>query len=102
MPDGAGIGSATHGQAEGVQNDGFSGAGLAGQCGHALAELEFHPFSDGVIGNRKLSQHADNLRVVPETGKTLWMYTVTVNIYRVFVVCKPEGGIFFRIAGFGG
>jgi hypothetical protein len=30
------------------------------------------------------------------------MYTVTVNIYRVFAVCKPAEGIFFRIAGIGG
>ena len=71
MADCSGICAPAHGQAQGVQYDRFASAGLAGERRHALVELEFHPFGDGVIGNRKLSQHADNLRVFPETGKTL-------------------------------
>ncbi len=58
----SGVCAAAHGQAQGIQNDRLASTGFAGECCHALAELQFNPFSNGVVRDRQLDKHADYLR----------------------------------------
>ena len=57
VADSSGVSAIAQGQAQGVQHDGFAGAGLPGQCRHALAELQFDSFGDGVVGHGELCEH---------------------------------------------
>ena len=45
------------GQAQGVHQNGFAGAGLAGQGGHAGGEFQFHLVDDGEVADVKVGEH---------------------------------------------
>ena len=53
----AGLASGTHGETQGVQEDGFAGAGFAGKRAKSATELEFETVHDHEITDLKTTQH---------------------------------------------
>ena len=51
VPDHGGIGAVTQHQVECIDEDGFAGAGLAGERTHAGAELDFQPVDNGKVAD---------------------------------------------------
>jgi len=54
---GAAVGAIAQYQAQGVEQDGFAGAGFAGEHGHAGDELQFQVFDQGEIADGEVLEH---------------------------------------------
>ena len=57
-PDVVRIGLRAQGQGEGVDQDAFAGASLAGHYGEAILQVEVDGLGDGQVADVKLAQHA--------------------------------------------
>ncbi len=44
-------------QAEGIEQDGLAGTGLAREHGHACGELQFEPVHDGEVADVQVREH---------------------------------------------
>ena len=58
VADQAGIAAAAERQREGIEQDGFARAGLAGQHRKATGKLDIEPFDQDDVTDRKTRQHA--------------------------------------------
>ena len=58
MADQARIAAAAERQREGIEQDGFARAGLAGQHREATGELDIEPFDQDDVTDRQTRQHA--------------------------------------------
>ena len=58
MADQAGIAAAAERQREGIEQDGFARAGLAGQHRKATGEFDIEPFDQDDVTDRQTRQHA--------------------------------------------
>ena len=56
-PDHARVGPVPQGEAQGVDEDGFTGPGLAGEGGHARAQFKFQGADHGQVLNEDMAQH---------------------------------------------
>ena len=61
VPDQAGVAAATQRQRESIEQNGFAGAGLAGQNRKAPGKLDIEPFDQDDVTDRKTGEHAKSI-----------------------------------------
>ena len=61
MPDQTSIAASAQRQREGIEQDGFAGAGFAGQHRKATGKLDIEPFDQDDVTDRKTRQHAKSV-----------------------------------------
>ena len=72
-----GRGAATEEQAEGVDDDGFAGAGLAGEEVQTRVEADAESLDDGVVFNQQFDQHAETTIIAAGGGKEVKTFRVS-------------------------
>lgn len=58
VPDERAVSARAEGESEGVEEDGFAGARLAGQDAQSRRETQIEPVDQDDVADRKLRQHA--------------------------------------------
>ena len=61
MTNQIGVAAAAQRQREGIEQDGFAGAGFAGQHREATGKLDIEPFDQDDVTDRKARQHAKSV-----------------------------------------
>jgi hypothetical protein len=65
MPNQARIAAAAERQREGIEQNGFARAGLAGQHGQSTGKLDIEPFDQDNVTDRQTRQHE---KMIPRSG----------------------------------